>query len=257
MVLEGFCSLASGSKGNATYVGTRGVKILIDAGINFKHLDLRLKEIGVSIEDIDAVLVSHEHSDHIKGLELLSKKFAIPIFANVETAKGITAAFDHRPKFKIFSTGESFHFGDIEIMPFSVQHDTLDPVAFTLEYSGYRLGICTDLGFATSLVKAHLSDLDALILEANHDEGMVHASSRPQVYKERVLGRQGHLSNHASAELLEAVYSTRLQQVFLAHLSSECNHPKVALETIQNRLGAKPLTIEVLQQDQVNRFVSF
>lgn len=255
--MEGFCSLASGSKGNATYVETKETKLLIDAGINFKHLSLRLAEIGVNIEEIDAVIISHEHSDHIKGLELLSKKFSIPVFANTETAKGICASFDHRPKFKIFSTGEPFAFGDVEICPFSVQHDTLDPVAFTLKYNKYRLGICTDLGFATSLVKAHLCDLDYLILEANHDEGMVHASSRPSVYKERVLGKQGHLSNEASADLLKAIYSERLQQVFLAHLSSECNHPKVALETVKNHLAIDSLPIGVLSQDQVNPFIPF
>jgi phosphoribosyl 1,2-cyclic phosphodiesterase len=255
--MEGFCSLGSGSKGNATYIGTKETKLLIDAGISFKHLSLRLAQIGVNIEEIDAVIVSHEHSDHIKGLEILSKRFSIPIFANIETAKGISASFEHRPKFKIFSTGEPFVFGDVEVCPFSIQHDTLDPVAFTLEYGKYRLGICTDLGFATSLVKAHLSDLDYLILEANHDEGMVHASSRPFVYKDRVLGKQGHLSNEASADLLKSIYSDRLQHLFLAHLSSECNHPKVALETVKNHLGVDSLPIEVLMQDKVNPFIHF
>ncbi|MBM3201378.1 MAG: MBL fold metallo-hydrolase [Chlamydiae bacterium] len=256
--MEGFCSLASGSKGNATYVGTKETKILVDAGLNFKHLTIRLEEIGVNIEDIDAVVVTHEHTDHIKGLEILSKKLAIPVFANRETAKGISEAFESRPKFKIFSTGEPFSFGDLEIFPFSVQHDTLDPVAFTIQSQGKRLGICTDLGFATSLVKSHLCDLDALIIEANHDEHMVHASSRPYVYKERVLGRQGHLSNKASAEVIKAVYSPRLKEVFLAHLSSECNHPKVALETIESIIhkdSPLDITLEVLEQDRVNRFV--
>jgi phosphoribosyl 1,2-cyclic phosphodiesterase len=148
----GFCPLASGSKGNCTYLGTPHTKILIDAGLSPNQITERLTEIGVKIEEIDAILVTHEHTDHIKGIEGLSSRYKIPVFSNSETAKGIYELVEEPPKFKIFSTGEKFSFGDLEIHPFSVQHDTLDPVAYTIQTQGLKLGFCTDLGFVTTLV---------------------------------------------------------------------------------------------------------
>src|SRR3990172_2755813 len=152
----GYVPLASGSKGNCIYLGSRNTKILIDAGISCRQVELRLQELGVSLDQIDAILITHEHSDHIAGLQTLLKRYPIPLFTNSETAKAILGGISLRPKFKIFSTGESFEFGDLEIHPFSVQHDALDPVAFTVQMEGCKLGFCTDLGFATTLVKAHL-----------------------------------------------------------------------------------------------------
>src|ERR1700733_10653479 len=130
---KGFCPLASGSKGNAIFLRTSTKKILIDAGISAKALESKLAQIDVNLSEIDAILITHEHTDHILGLRVLAFKMGIPIFANNETAKGIVEAFHDCPKFKIFSTGEPFEFGDMEIHPFSVPHDTLDPVAFTIK----------------------------------------------------------------------------------------------------------------------------
>lgn len=232
----GFCPLASGSKGNSIYVGTATTKILIDAGITRKALTLRLAEIGVSLEDIDAILITHEHTDHIAGLNTLGLRMGIPVLANAETAKGIVSYFGDCPKFKIFTTGETFEFGDLEIHPFSIQHDTLDPVAFTIKTAGLKLGFCADLGFATSLVVNHLQNCDYLYVEANHDPTMVHASPRPMIYKQRVLGRSGHLSNDACAELVEKVCHGDLKHIHLAHLSSECNTHDLALNVIREKL---------------------
>ena len=231
-----FVQLSSGSKGNAIYLGSHTTKILFDVGISFKSLKERLDSINVDITDIDAVIISHEHSDHIKGLDQLIKKTDIPVFANSDTAKMILAAVSEKPKFKIFSTGETFSFGDFEIHPFSIQHDTLDPVAFSVKFDGKKIGICTDLGFATSLVAAHLKDCDYLYLESNHDEDWVHASPRSHVYKQRVLSRQGHLSNKACAALLSKIYHPGLKQVYLAHLSADCNSPKNAIDTVNSFL---------------------
>jgi phosphoribosyl 1,2-cyclic phosphodiesterase len=166
--MKGFCPLASGSKGNCIYFGTNHTKILIDAGISAKAIQARLSEINVDLTDIDAILITHEHMDHILGLKTLAYKRGIPVFANHETAKGIVEVFHDCPKFKIFSTGEKFEFGDLEIHPFSVQHDTLDPVAFTIRTNSLKLGFCTDLGFPTSLVQAQLMDCDYLYIEYNH-----------------------------------------------------------------------------------------
>ena len=243
--MKGFCPLASGSSGNVVYFGTQKVKILFDVGITFKNIRERLAQIEVDIEEIDAVMITHEHIDHVRGLEMIVKKLDIPIFCNSDTAKAICQMIDVRPKFKIFSTGESFTFADIEIHPFSIQHDTLDPVAFTLHVEGKKFGICTDLGFATKLVEMNLKNCDYLYLEANHEEEMVHASSRPILYKQRVLSRQGHLSNRSAGDLLANIHHEGLKHVYLAHLSTECNTPETAMNTVKGILSKKGKEVDM------------
>lgn len=257
--MKGFCPLASGSKGNCIYLGTENTKILIDAGISGKSLKAKLEEIHVDLADIDAILITHEHNDHIQGLNTLAFKYGIPVLANHETAKGIVENFHACPKFKIFSTGETFQFGDLEIHPFTVQHDTLDPVAFTIRLNNLKLGFCTDLGFATSLVQTQLKECDYLYLEANHQPSMVYASPRPMVYKQRVLSRNGHLSNEACGELLNQVYSPKLKHVHLAHLSSECNTPQTALGVIGEILKRNGIDLElsVAPQDKISKKICF
>jgi len=247
-----FCPLASGSKGNAIYVGTDETKLLIDVGISFKALGEKLGEIDVDLGEIDALLITHEHGDHIRGLELTARKLGIPVFANSETAKAILNDVRDRPKFKIFSTGETFEYGDIEIHPFSVQHDTMDPVAFTLKMDGLKIGVCADLGFVTTLVKVHLQECNYLYIEANHEPSMVYACPRPMVYKQRVLGRQGHLSNDACAQLLQEIDHPGLKHVYLAHLSAECNNPELALKRVREHLK-RELPISIAYQDKVSQ----
>ena len=254
--MKGFCPLASGSKGNSIYVGTSNTRILIDAGISCKALQEKLSLINVDIRDIDAILITHEHVDHIRGISSIALKHKIPIFANSDTAHAILETLDTSPRFKIFSTGETFEFGDLEIHPFSIQHDTLDPVAFTIRTSSLKLGFCTDLGFVTSLVKTHLKECDYLYIEANHEPSMVHASSRPMVYKQRVLSRQGHLSNQQCAELLAEIAHPNLKHIHLAHLSEECNHPDRALEVIRCSLTS-PIPLSIALQHQISASVVF
>lgn len=257
--MKGFCPLASGSKGNCTYLGTENTKILIDAGISAKSLQIKLAEINVDLSDIDAILITHEHGDHISGLKTLAMRHGIPVFANQETAKGIVETFRECPKFKIFCTGETFEYGDLQIHPFSIQHDTLDPVAFTIHVNGYKLGFCTDLGWVTSLVQHQLQNCDYLVLEANHQVSMVYSSARPMVYKQRVLGRTGHLSNEQAADLLAKVHHKNLKHVHLAHLSSECNTPEVAYNTVSEKLKEMGLEVEmsVAPQDRISRAIHF
>lgn len=257
--MQGFCPLASGSKGNAIYVGTKHTKILIDAGISIKSLKQKLAEIDVDLSDIDAIVVTHEHTDHIKALPILGCKLGIPVFTNSETARAIYEIIGDAPKFKLFSTGEIFDFGDIEFFPFSIQHDAIDPVGFTLRIHQHKIGICTDLGFASSLVIQALQQCDYLYLEANHQVDMVHACSRPVVYKQRVLGRLGHLSNIQCAELLMHLLHDKLKHVYLAHLSSECNVPKVALNVIQEMLVKKNVSIpiSIAYQEKISQKILF
>lgn len=257
--MKGFCPLASGSKGNCIYLGTDEIKILIDVGISVKMIKLKLAEIGVSLEEIDAILITHDHGDHIQGLRTLTSKYQIPVFANHETAKGIVEVLGVCPKFKIFSSGESFEIADIEINPFTIQHDTLDPVAFTIKTGPLKLGFCADIGFVTPLVQHHLKECDYLYIEANHQPSMVHASSRPYVYKQRVLSRTGHLSNEECGRLLVEVAHDKLKLVHLAHLSSECNTPQTALSVIRSILEERGIALDltIAFQDQVSQAVLF
>lgn len=257
--MKGFCPLASGSKGNCIYIGTENTKILIDAGISTKLIKNKLAEIDVDIADIDAVLITHDHGDHIQGLKVLTATYGIPVLANHETAKGIVETLHECPKFKIFSTGETFEFGDFEIHPFSIPHDTLDPVAFTLKTGALKMGFCADLGFVTSLVQHQLQQCDYLYVEANHEPSMVHASARPMVYKQRVLSRSGHLSNEACGKLLCHVAHSQLKHVHLAHLSSECNTPETALSIIRNILAEQGITLDMCTapQDKISKAIHF
>lgn len=254
--MNGYCPLASGSKGNCIYFGSKKTKILVDAGISAAATKRKLEEVGVVLSEIEAIVISHEHTDHIDGLKTLAFRYGIPVFANADTAKGIYAALGNCPKFKIFTTGERFTIGDIEIHPFSVQHDTADPVAFTLHADGIKTGICTDLGFPTTLVRTHLQECDYLMVEANHEPSMVHASSRPQIYKQRVLGRSGHLSNEQCATLLSEVMGENLKHIHLAHLSQECNAETTALTVVKNKIG-EGVEITIAPQYKIGKIVAF
>lgn len=253
----GIAPLASGSKGNCIYIGTPEIKILIDAGLSGKETLKRLASIGVSIEEIDAILLTHEHGDHIAGLKTLAFKYQIPIFANAGTAHGVIDYLKTTPKLKIFTTGEPFEFGDLLIQSFSIPHDTLDPVAFTFETPYGKIGLCTDLGYITSQISHRLQGCRYLIIEANHEVELVHCSLRPTVYKERVLGPSGHLSNEDCAKLLTQVAHPELEVVYLAHLSSECNSPQKALHTVSNYLAENALTmnLRIAYQDRPSEAV--
>jgi len=255
--MKGFCPLASGSKGNVTYLGTERTKLLIDVGIGIRTLTQRLSDLCVDIRTIDAILISHEHLDHIRSAERVATKYQIPLLANSETAKAMLSIFKGVPKFKIFSTGEGFVVGDIHIHPFSIQHDTMDPVAFTFCVDQLKIGVCTDLGFATTLVQSHLQDCDYLCVEANHDPSLVHGSSRPPICKQRILGRQGHLSNLSCAQLIDKVYHPKLKHIYLAHLSQECNHPQLAIDYVRKQLGDRQVDISIAHQDKMSKSIFF
>lgn len=257
--MQGICSLASGSKGNSFYIGTPKTKILIDAGIGIQTLQKRLQEINIDVADINAILISHEHIDHIRSISVLSTKYKIPLFTNSETAKAIITLLPGPFRFKIFSTEEYFHFRDLKILPFSIQHDALDPVAFIIEIDSIKIGVCTDLGFITSLTKKYLEKCNYLVLESNHEVNLVHASSRSTIYKRRVLSRMGHLSNDDCGKLLQDIFHEELRHVILAHLSSECNRHDLALDKIKIHCSeiASPETLSIAYQDQIGKKLFF
>ena len=252
----GYCPLASGSKGNCILVKTEQATLLFDMGISLKQLENALHRFAINIEEIDAVIVSHEHTDHICGIPALVKRHPIPIIANADTTKALFAYAKTTLPCKIFVTGEPFSFKDVKVHPFSVQHDTLDPVAFTVGYKEEKLGICTDLGFATTFIERHLSGCTYLYIESNHDIEMVHASSRSFVYKQRVLSRQGHLSNESAAALLKKIIHKKLRHIYLAHLSEECNTKEKAIESVRNKIGSS-IQLDVALQWESSSFVEF
>ena len=225
------CVLASGSSGNCIYVAAAGTRLLIDFGLSARDVTARLREIGRSLDEIDAVLCTHDHADHCKGLTVAARRHPFRLLANGGTAEAVERADrsgGSPPHWEMFENGQAVTVGDIAVESFSVPHDAADTVGFVLSHGRTRLGLCTDLGFATALVRRRLSGCDALILEFNHDVEMVRQSDRPPSLKRRVLGRFGHLSNDDAAALLGEVASARLQVVFPAHLSEDCNREHLA-----------------------------
>lgn len=252
-----FCPLASGSKGNAILLTTPEGNLLIDAGLSAKALIERLQSFTVPLESLKAILITHEHQDHIAGLKTLGLRYRIPVLANYATAEAIVESIGECPRFTIFTTGEAFEFCGMTIHPFSVQHDGVDPIAFTVTAEGKKIGICTDLGFVTNTVRHALSNCQILYIEANHEPEMVFASNRPEIYKKRVLSRTGHLSNEEAARLIADVAHADLRHVFLAHLSSECNTPDTALRVVSELLAKEGIHIplDIAHQHSVSSAV--
>ncbi len=233
------CVLNSGSNGNAVYLASGGTRILIDAGISLRLLRQRLGLIGCRAEELAAVLVSHEHIDHCRGLPGLSRSHpALQVFANESTAAGVelTARAALAAPWSIFETGADFTVGALHVQSFSVPHDTGDPVAYVVDDGTCRVGVATDLGTSTPVVRRHLRDCDALVIETNHDVEMLKQSGRPWSLVQRILGRQGHLSNEQAAALVEEVMTARLRAIFPAHLSDECNSPDCAMGALREML---------------------
>ena len=250
----GYCPLASGSKGNSIYFGSKKAKILIDAGISYLQLNQRLNEIDIKLEEIDAILITHEHSDHISGLKVISEKLDIPVFANSDTAKSIYKNLHVLPKFKIFTTAEEFEYKDLKILPFSVPHDTLDPVGFIIKNQNLKFGFCTDLGFISSLIKETLKDIDYLYIESNHHIPYVHASNRSYVYKQRILSRFGHLSNEECLKLVTEILHPNLKHIHIAHISNENNSKKLILDIFKKLLEEKQskTKLTLAHQDKIS-----
>ena len=252
------CVLNSGSNGNAIFLAAGGTRILIDAGISLRLLRQRLGLIGLRVEELAAVLVSHEHIDHCRGLPGLSRAHpALQLFANESTAAGVelTARASLETPWSIFETGADFTVGDLHVQSFSVPHDTGDPVAYVVDDGTHRVGVATDLGTATPVVRRHLRDCDALVIETNHDIDMLKQSGRPWSLVQRILGRQGHLSNEQAAELIEEVMTGRLRAIFPAHLSADCNSPDcamVALRAMLQRNGCAGIALMPTYRDRIS-----
>lgn len=246
--------LGSGSSGNCAYVETDETRILIDAGFSLRQIRQRLATIGRAPENLTAVLVTHEHSDHVHSLPLLSEKLRIPIYCNRPTQEAVEYQSQTRLACSIFETGASFEVGNILVETFSIPHDAQDPVGYLLRTSAGNIGFLTDLGHTTRLVLERIRPANALVLEANHDVKMLQdCPTRPWSLKQRILGRHGHLSNEAAADTAEQIMSAELRHIYLGHLSRECNLPQLAHRVVNERLqkiGANHVRLQLTSQSK-------
>jgi len=230
-----FCLLGSGSKGNSTLVATEKTRLLIDAGLSRKETYVRLAAIGEPVDGFDALVISHEHADHISGLRLLALAWKAPIYISAATRDAVS--WDARIRgFELFTPGQKFTIRDIEITPFSIPHDAVDPVAFTFEAQGVKIGLVTDLGYVPEAVKQRVRGCHCLAFESNHDLDMLKVGPYPWHVKQRVMSRHGHLSNRATAGFLAEDFDGAAREVVLAHLSETNNHPEIARLSAQEAL---------------------
>lgn len=241
-----FASLGSGSRGNATLVESGSTCVLLDCGFSIRETERRLARLGRVPGDIDAVVVTHEHSDHVSGVAALSRRFDLPVWASLGTAtrgglRGLTGL-------RTFTVDERLSIGDLEVVPYPVPHDAREPCQFTFGDGANRLGVLTDTGSITAHIVEQLAGCSGLMLECNHDERLLQTSGYPQSLKNRIAGRFGHLSNGQSAQLLEVLDTGSLQHLVAVHLSEQNNRPELARRSLSQALGCGPEWIGVADQ---------
>ena len=230
------CSIASGSSGNCIYVGSDNTHILIDCGISGKRIVSGLNDLGLDVKDIDAVLVTHEHSDHIKGLGVISRKYGLPVYTSPNTFKAalkapgigaVDAALLHEIR-----ADSDFEIGDLKIHPFHTSHDAADPFGFRVNNGKRSMALATDMGTFDDYTIRQLLNLDTVFLESNHDVNMLEVGRYPYYLKQRILSDHGHLSNEAAGSLLNEILHDDMKHIILGHLSAENNYPALAFETV-------------------------
>jgi phosphoribosyl 1,2-cyclic phosphodiesterase len=238
--------LASGSHGNCALISSTQTRILLDAGISCRETFKRMKLLGENPQSISAILITHEHSDHIYGLATLAKKLRVPVFMTGAThaawARAMRVVNGERPrieKLEKFESGHRFQIGDIEIRPFTIPHDAADPVGFTFRAEGIKASFATDLGYLPVNVRDHLRGSDILVMESNHDVEMLRGGPYPWSVKQRVASNVGHLSNEKLADFFTGDYDNSAAFVVLAHLSEQNNHPEIARREAEKALGER------------------
>lgn len=249
--------LASGSKGNACLVECNGQKLLIDAGISAKQLVLRLNEVGVQPEELAGVLVTHEHLDHTRGLEVFCRKYEVAVICNRDTAEAIRyKGMDGHKQWKIFQDEQEFELAGMLVSPIRVPHDAADPVCFLLQGGKSSLGVLTDLGMVPERVFQRMQEAELLLVEANYDEDLLRDDvKRPLLVKQRIMSRHGHLSNHEASEVIVRLLEGKLRKVFLGHISRDCNRVDLvqgALEKRLEALGVNTLEFEIALPDTIS-----
>ncbi len=238
--------LASGSKGNSAVVRSERAAILVDAGLSCRETCRRMAEVGLDPLQLSAIVITHEHSDHVTGLPVLAKKLRVPVFMSEPTCRAWrrqladpSAAAPVLARYEKFDAGRGFTVGDIEVRSFTIPHDAADPVGFTFHAEGLKIGLVTDLGYIPASVRQHVRGCDLLVIESNHDLEMLRLGPYPWMVKQRVLSRVGHLSNEALAEFFAGDYDGSAAFVVLAHLSEQNNLPEIALHAAEQALAPR------------------
>lgn len=251
-----FCSLYSGSSGNCLYVGTERTGILIDAGLSGKKILSSLNEIGISPKSINALLVTHEHVDHIRGAGILSRMFNIPVYANNNTWGALKSSIGRvdDENIKTIEIDETFSIGDIEVKAFKTPHDAVDSVGYSIFSGGKKVSIATDIGHVSENVFNNIKDSDLLMLESNHDEEMLKFGPYPYVLKRRILSDIGHLSNNDAGKAIVRLMGSKYMTVILGHLSEKNNYPELAYQTVLSVLNDNNIKIDKdIKIDMANR----
>ena len=256
-----FCSLYSGSSGNCSLVQSNDTKILIDAGVSAKKISESLENLNINPTDIDGILVTHEHQDHVKGLGTFSKKYNIPIFANKETWKAMQNQREKIDENNIkFFNFEKFNIGNLEINPFSIPHDAANPCGFNILDGKKKISIATDIGHITNDILENLAKSSFLLLESNYDSEVLKCSPYPYMLKQRISGPLGHLSNNTAGKTISYLAHLGLNNVMLGHLSKENNFPELAYKTvveelIQNKINENNIRLAVANRDKTSPIV--
>ena len=253
-----FSPLFSGSSGNCSVISSGGTSVLIDAGMTGKSIVSALSDVGADPGKLAGIVVTHEHSDHIKGVGVMSRKYNIPVYANEGTWKAMAPFIGDiaMRNIRTFVTGQNFYIGDIDLTPFPVSHDAAEPVGFTFFHKGARIVYMTDTGHVAPALRENAAGADLLFLESNHDIDMLKNGPYPYVLKKRILSEKGHLSNAAAGDLLASLYTTGARRVILAHLSRENNTESIAYNTVRSKLNGegieeKDFFVAVAHRDRV------
>ncbi len=235
------CSIASGSSGNCIYVGSEAAHLLVDVGISGKRIEKGLRELGLTGKDIDGILITHEHADHIQGLGVIARKFEIPVYATEGTIRAIKDCEGlgkvDGELFQTIQEDRKFTIKDLTVNPMRISHDAAQPVGYRIAYGSKKVAVCTDLGVYNEYTVECLKGMDALLLEANHDVNMLQVGPYPYYLKQRILGDRGHLSNENAGRLLSRILHDELQTVLLGHLSKENNLPELAFESVRMEIN--------------------
>ena len=253
-----FSILSSGSRGNSCYLETGNARILVDAGLSGIEIERRLGAVGVLPQSLDAIVVTHEHTDHIKGVGVLARRYKLPVYANPQTLLSAEKALGKLPAVIAVETGETLKIKTLSVETFTKCHDAADPMGLVLSSNGVKIGLVTDMGRSTRLAEDRLRACTALILEFNYDPTMLSEGPYPLDLKRRIHGSEGHLSNQQAGELLEAVSHENLKWVVLAHLSETNNDPQKALRAAKKalkRCGLKETRVLVGKQDEASAFI--
>ena len=240
--------LASSSNGNCTLVATERTRLLVDAGLSRKETFERCAAAGIDPMSIDAILITHEHTDHVNGLPAIARKLDVPVYISLLTAPAITWN-EYAPKLELFQAGSSFTIGDIDVTRFTIPHDAVDPVGFSFRAEGIKVSIATDLGYLPESIRFHLRGSDVLLLESNHDLEMLKVGPYPWSVKQRVMGRMGHLSNEVACRFIREHLDTTTSTIILGHLSEHNNHPAIVRQCAEQALDGRSLFTRLMIAD--------